>query len=372
MVGLTGDAAWYRQRILENLTTTSDRYDLTYLFEMAGLLAEAGDADARVAMYARFADHAVAAPAAHDAHQIGAEALVRLDGFRGLLFVAERLTARPEPDDGWFGQSLLRLAREKDGDEAVDHGLARARAGSLRRAAYFDEAARVGSQSPPPRPRGIQDLTYDELRARIATEPSRLVIGSGYWGKRADDASVTRAARDLAGETDPARFLAYVGIFRQRAFPLDPAPLLAAAHGTDEKLAHYAFLALSQLRHPDVRRLALSTFADPARSHLAVALLERNYAPGDHLPIERALVGARDDDNLHRLGSFVLRVFEANLVPEATGPLTALYETGPCATCRERCFDLLKQIGALPDWMVRESAYDANFDLRQKARALLL
>jgi hypothetical protein len=75
---------------------------------------------------------------------------------------------------------------------------------------------------------------------------------------------------------------------------------------------------------------------DLAAIELAVGLLARNYVAGDHALIEQALRASREENERHWLGYGALAVFEANLSADATVALTALYETGPCAACRER------------------------------------
>jgi hypothetical protein len=74
-------------------------------------------------------------------------------------------------------------------------------------------------------------------------------------------------------------------------------------------------------------------------------------------------------DVYHWLGMGALHVFEANPTPECSELLVSLYDNGPCTNCRERCVDLLHRLGRLPDWMARECLFDANGDLRDKARS---
>lgn len=371
LVHLASDVAWYRARILAGLGTTADLDDLAYLFELARLFAEEGNGEARAAMYAQFAGRAAAAAADLGAPETGADQIVRLDGVRGLIFVAEHVGGRLGTDGGWYRSWLMDLARDKDGADAVDREVAAARGRSTHVAAYFEEMDRVSNYRAEPDQEDITRLSYDALRERIEADATKLLWSSlGRWGKLADDESVQRAARDLSRQTEPSRIMAYAWIFAKRPFPLDPAPLIAAARSDDEKLARAALNALEHLDNPAVRQLALELLPNPDRASMAVDLLARNYVVGDHALIERALAAAQDENERHWLGYGALAVFEANPSAEATAALTMLYETGPCARCRERCFDLLHRIGTLPDWMLRESAYDANFDLREKARGL--
>jgi hypothetical protein len=61
----------------------------------------------------------------------------------------------------------------------------------------------------------------------------------------------------------------------------------------------------------------------------------------------------------------VRRIPAADAVPV----LLALYEHGPCTNCRMDAVEMIRRLGALPDWLLEECRYDPSEDLREAADA---
>ena len=369
MLQLTGEERVYRDQILSALAAVTEYWDARQLFALAGLFARQGDAVARQAMYDKFVQN--------DTEQrfTGAEALIALDGLDGLLFAVDFIgrVLRADPDL-WEDDALIRGADEVCGREVVQRTLDQARATNPHVATYLDrveQARRSWKEAAAQRP-DIPALSYGQLRRHLAGRGSRTgVFGLQRWGEQAAPAALERAAADLLREEDPERLRAYLHLFRRRPFPFAPGRLLALAHHEDERVARAALVALSQVAHPDVRRLALdllgSEDSDGDRKGDAVELLVSNYRDGDHASIETLLHQEHDRDALHDVGFGALRVLETHPKPEHTRALLILYERGPCSECRERCVDQLHALGAVPRWMLEECRFDANTDIRSKA-----
>jgi hypothetical protein len=115
------------------------------------------------------------------------------------------------------------------------------------------------------------------------------------WGKIASDADILDAARDLLllpdGEAE--KILAYLEMFWQRPFPLEPGRLIAWATHIDNgpfwgegvppsaRIPLWALNALKNVNHPDVRHLALDMIASSRQVGRAVSLFASNYQDGD-------------------------------------------------------------------------------------------
>ena len=69
------------------------------------------------------------------------------------------------------------------------------------------------------------------------------------------------------------------------------------------------------------------------------------------------------------IGFAIVDVLKENLLPELVPVLRLLYERGPCTNCRKKAIELLRQLGALPDWLLAECRYDASESLREAAGA---
>lgn len=380
LIRLSGDPAHCRRRVLDALPTTSpeDYYDLRQLFALARAFAQEGDVAAREAMYASFAAKAADPSPRLDDLIVGGDDIVHLDGVDGFLFVAEHLGARILADASlWADDYWLSLAEKQSGEETVRREVERARRENPAIDAYLTsmESTRHARGQGDNRRVDWVTLSYDELKPFIGQPGRKIPITAlSRWGQGADERSLLRAADDLLHEDDPRRLLDYVRIFGDRAFPLDPQPLIRLAWSDDEKLSWAAGLALGNVRHPLVRQAALDFLTKPAKIDQAVGVLAPNYEPGDHVLVEQALASPQDTDEeidaYHHVGYDVLDLVKANPRPELAASLLILYERGPCSYCRERCFDRLRALDRLPAWLVEECCHDANPDLREKAKSL--
>jgi hypothetical protein len=380
LIRLSGDSAYFRRRILDALQTADpdDYYDLEQLFDLAQSFAREGDEVARMGMYGSFARKATDPSLGTSDLELGADEIIELDGVAGFLFVAERFGERVLADqEFWANDYLLGLVEKQCGADAVQSEVERARGENPAINAYMEAVEATMRRRAETNPSRVDwaVLSYDELKRFIGQAGRRMpIMGLSRWGRAADAPSLELAARDLLREDDPRRLLDYVRIFSDRAFPLDPRPLVRLAWGDDEQLAWAAGLALGNIRHPLVRQTALGFLDDANKRDQSVSLLVANYEPGDHVLIEQALQSPQDTEDeivsYHHLGYDALEFFEENPAPEFAASLVTLYERGPCSHCRDRCFDLLNALNLLPTWIIEECRYDANPDLRTKASSM--
>jgi hypothetical protein len=357
LISLTGDCDFYRDRLVTALQSEQDARDDEQIAAVLRVLAQHGDAVARQALYDAFAAHSP-----NVAWDLAGE-IVRLDGTEGLLFVAERLVI--DPDDSSYPASLVHDAEEKDGCERVRGRLAAA-VTDPRVAAFVaavEEFERPASNSRADHERRRQEAAnYERLRQRMDAGDKQATSLLWLWAREADETGLVRAANDLLRETDPAILRTYLRLFHRRRFPLDPAPLIELTKSSDEWTAHAARYALTHVRHPTVRALALDLL--DRGDGRGAELLVGNYEGGDYARIEAALLSLQDRYDLHVLGSGLLEVSREHPSPDAVPALFALYEHGPCANCRSRAIERLLQVASVPDWMRAECRYDADPDIR--------
>ena len=358
----TGEPEFYAAHIRQALAEDNEGYSYGQLYELSARLAGNGDADARCAMYARFAREAPRLDTT------GTGDLVALDGLTGYLFVAEQFQQHPLPEeDYWEEAGLLKQLEEKMGRETARQALEDAAqdrplltaylAGVERKRAQWDEQR--GSRRPSAAP------TYDELAARVA-DPTQTARWPRWrrWGKQVDDETFIHLAHDLLAETDRGPLLKLLHLFRERPFPLDIDRLLALAWARDEDIAEASRWALGNLSDPRVRALALELWEDETAPLDALHLLRNNFAEGDYTRVERLVGGEMSANDYHSLEIITRHFLEANLVPEAVPTLLALYEHGRCALCRCHVVELLLALGPLPAWLQEECRYDADTKTR--------
>jgi hypothetical protein len=362
LVDLLPDREFYFSEILRSLPNCGDDWDAVQRFRFASDMGMDGNEDARRAMYENF--H----PGPQTAEQTGTD-FVRMDGLHGFLFAAEklgelRLDGAKVVDLEW----LASFASEALGEDQILSALRDAAKNNPRIEAY--RLAVEASQEPRPRqkPEEINTLTYVEIKSRL-TELKGLQ--ADHWGEHASASDLELAANDLVIAQTPEERLAFLRIFSRRPFPLDRGLLLQLAATHHEHVAVAAASALGQIAHSSVRELAFRLVETrlPGRQK-AIAMLSRNWQPGDHEIAVKWFAQEEDRAVRHRMGLDLRSCWDAH--PEAsTKPrmLLTIYEKGPCSECRESALSRLIELGSLPESIREECAYDASEDIRELVSA---
>jgi hypothetical protein len=386
----TGHEPAFVPRILAALKKVTERRDATQLVFLALSFAEDGYDAARTALYETFDRNDTDEPF------LGYDAIIRLDGLDGLLHIADRVGAALLDsrdvlgENDWVLMNAIREAQEQCGVEDIRPALERAAQENPRIRAYVnaiktieaEEAAQHTAQSAARGERATRrdgggasrGAPYEHIKQRIAeASPPWSVRGLMRWGEQAGADDLARAAADLLAEQDERRLRAYLEIFRRRPFPLDVGHLLELTRHPNDRIMVGAASALSWVAHPSVRALALEIITDSSlggwRKSWGVLLLRSNFETGDAQLLAHLLESPQEEMGYHSIGFEIVNVLRANPVPEVVPVLRLLYERGPCTNCRMEVVELLRQLGALTDWILEECRYDASEYLRTVADA---
>jgi hypothetical protein len=359
LVNLTADREFYCAEVLSALPNCGDDWDAVQRFRFASYLAMDGDGRAKQAMYENFN------PGPWHVEETGID-FVRMDGMDGFLFAARKvgeLIAKPGRVNGGH---LIWHATETLGEEQALSALRKAGETDPRVGAYrlAVEASREAERRAPLRKsKDIEGLTYEELKPRLLeVSPYRL----SRWGRDASAEDLELAAHDLQAARTPECQMPYLRIFGRRPFPLGHEFLLQLAASDDGRVAVAAAVALRNISHPSVRELAFRLVENhrPGRWQ-AISMLDRNWKSGDHEIVLHWFEDEEDRAIRHDLG-IDLRCFWEHHPDTATEGrmLLALYEMGPCSSCRGFVLSRLIELEALPDSIREECARDANEDVR--------
>lgn len=353
LIGLSGDPGRYRDHLVRALARPEAGprpLDRILAFELLCRFAGTGDHAARGALRAFF-----------DAGDPGTlvecdEALIGLDGIDALVLVAERFadTYAAEP---WRISGLVEALCARDGRDAGMRAIVTAETAHpsvarliARWRARQDDVAEPVVQS--------VERSYAGLKARL---DDIRVVPRG-WIDAARDTDLEAVARELMTETDAERLGKYLGIFHWRTFPGPPRRLIDLTRADDRWLARRAWRALSRVRAPEVRALALQLIAEGEWPREGIRLLASNYQPGDLRLIHTRLAASPGKDVCHGVETGLLTLLDDGTAPvaEAVESLLWLYDNGPCSVCREDVVGHLAQLERVPGWMGREIAFDAN------------
>ena len=358
LVGLLPDKAFYHDAVLNSLAATGDDRDAVQRFHFAACMATDGDEQAKRVMHDNYN------PGPWHGESIGVNFL-DTDGIQGLLFVAEKmgvlLLAKPdEVDIGWVASRSKDVFGEQETWDALrDAGRENPQIEAFRQAS---EASQKPHRTDSVRA-GIPSMSYAELLNRI---PANMPYLLWKWGEQASDPELELAARGLIAARDPEQQLRHVRIFSRRRFPLPPDALVALTDVEEERVGFWTVRALAHVTDPAVRELAFRLVkSDMSWRGESIALLNKNFEPGDHETVLGWFEAEEDSEARHSLG-MDLRNFWKQHPDEKTEVhmLQSLYEKDPCSDCRERAVRRFIELGALTEEMRAECAYDANSDIR--------
>ena len=358
LITASGEPTWYRERILAALRELDDELEINRALGLAVLFARAGHAEARQVVYA------AAAELCADGFNLGAYALIKLDGWDGFVWAAARLGESPAllDDDTHFG--AWNVINQELGEAEVAQRLAQLRQTSPAINAYMDalEADQQGEERDTKRA-NIEQLSYEQLKAHIVQDPYGR-LAARRWARHNQDAPWQAIAHDVLTLTDPDLQAVCLGMFTQCPFPLDLAPLLPLLAQPHERLARATVDVLGSFQHPAIREQALALIAANQHVPAMMRLLGNHYQLGDHVLIEQLLIRAADDQALHSLGLSLRHVANQTMTLDLVDAMLHLYEHGPCSMCRRSVVDWLLEMDALPQWARIECAYDAHLATR--------
>jgi len=386
LIKMSGEEEFYRHEILHALIETTDMWDAEQLLDFAVIFARTGDAESREAIYEKLRRNDMDEPLYAD------EALLDLDGTRGLIFLLDLIGRDPKlmcrddkrplaPEDCVTLNSdeiLIEKAEKKLGVEEVRVALQKAVSEYPNVAVVIDHMANyspywTAEEIVGRREEMRQDFVWRDAESiaimtweEVKRSPRSRGIAYRWVGGASED-EFRKAAADLAPAEETERLKKHLFLFHKRPFPLDPDPLIRLVDHPDEWVVVRALTALELVRHADVRALFHRLVGDAKWSERAIGLLRSNYQQGDCELIVELLEKETDPDRLDSMCGGAMHVYRDNPVSEGMRPLLLVYEKTPCSMCRLTCIEIIEMIGELPEWMVEECLHDAYSSTRELA-----
>jgi hypothetical protein len=353
----SGDGAFYADAVIRSLSEDEDNWNTPQRFELARLLAQAGNSLAREAMYTAFRTKELSAS------DIAAQ-FIELDGIQGLLFVLRQIGEQLATNaNQWEDYSLLFAAGEICGRDVVDAAVLEASNADENIKAYLkaaEENRRLGQQAERPDPK---TLTYGQIHSLIESKRAGGVLRE--WAAQASSSDLELAAHDLIQEKDFEKLRSYLMLFRKRSFPLDIDHLLQLLELPDGPIPFHTLTVLANLEHERVRSLAFKLIETKSRRGWAIDLLIKNFQESDYSNVEAWCDAEQDSGTINAFDRSLRDFFAAHPNPEAEMRLLLnLYEKEPCAHCRSYIVERLLGMNALTDVLKRECRHDSYADTR--------
>ena len=296
-IQLTGDIAYFENEILKALNNEHLRADTGFLalsediqqlIGLTKLFALNGSKVARQALYQSF----LVSPEKDYRHgRVQAEAIVEFDGEKGLRFVLEQFAALLQADPDFYADDdFLKLVREKLSNDIVDRVLSELTQMGGSEKAYLD-AIKHNLEKRQNRPKSFQprwdEIPYKTMKTWIA-ERKNSYTRFGWWGEYASQENLERVANDLRKETDPEILRGLLRVFVRRSWFALYSRFLELSRHENEDVQYFAFRALEQIKHPEVRLRALEVLKSVELAGQGVWLLIQNFLPGDEQALEAA------------------------------------------------------------------------------------
>jgi hypothetical protein len=357
LIGQSKDHEGIVGEILHALDTEDTcSHDLNQLYALAGILAKAGDQEARRAIMARYLK-----TDDWDLWSCGEDEILELEGMKGLMLIAEKkgrhLNENPEYwEDSWMVNEFQKLHPNL----AVMTELERAAQENKEIKKYLEEIQARPCDGLPiaNRPK----MTYDLVKERFA-EGRKIPISSGA-AKQLSDEDFKRLADDFLKEKNPIEQEKYLRAFGKRKFPHDHSSIFEVARSQNSRNSQRVSLAceaLAYFQSGDIRKFAIEKLSQTNRPADYLPLLVSNYEKGDVELLSKIISQARSEENIHSLGIGLIEIYRANGTKKCRKPLEILYAKMNCGLHRVDLLEILLENEVLSEEILREMEFD-SFD----------
>lgn len=360
MIDITGEEAFYRERILEKIEVIDEvqEADRKQLLCFAREFAKRGHEKFRQSIYRIFDSQK------YDDYN-GDKEIVELDGVKGLLHVADinGLKLRIDPGCYWENGYLLNYAIKELGFSEAIGDLKKHSKNNTNIQAYMKAINASNKKMNKLRKTKFSLKTILEMADNASGSPGDYV----GWGRTASDKDINSVFDNFLKEIRPKQILCYLKIFHMRGFPRIEPQLFDLVEFGEDRVRHIATWALFRLKDHKIHEFALNLLRNGVLyCSFAIKLLEKNYQSGDFVLIQNALPVTDDKDEIHRIGSALVDLCQENNDPDLSELMLWVYEKTSCSICREQSVEKLLQWNSMP----MDGVWECLFDCSEKIRVM--
>lgn len=294
----------------------------------------------------------------------GVEELIKLDGERGLRFVACQLGKLLSSDeDFWVDESELEMFDEIHGAGQAESFLRVEAAKEPRIADYLTGVATTRT-----RWEGSEKRTFPQPVAEVVngilTATRRFPRFQG-WGRKTSEDDRRQIAAMLESLVDPVVLAKCLSCFAGTGFPSFDVKYLNYLDHPAPDVRSEAVCALSHHREEPVRKAGLEALRR-GEGLDGLALLKRSALAGDAGEIFQALERLPgENEDFHSFVCAAVGILEEN---PAVGQVPLglwIYERSPCMHCRKSAVEVMVGHGNCPSWVIEECLHDGSEALRK-------
>lgn len=360
LTSLSNQKVEIREAVLKGLATEQeDTWSLTHLFDIAKLYAQHGDDEARQSIYDRFSNHPI-----EGAEWIGYNGILELDGFKGLVFIAEKLGKYIEQNpDNSIEDTIIGHYQDEDPNFDALQELKELSKNNKYIKTYLDfidipqEYMEYDNQESQTFENIIEEIPYLSY--------SRI--------HKLNEEELSILAKALIEEREKAMIQKLLNVFRYREFPLDSDHILNLAKQKKHSkymVKEFAIDALTFLKSHNIRQFALDGIAKAKDPYSYTDILISNYEAGDYKLLVDVVNKFKGEYIIEQLAISYLEVYKTIETNECLEPLEALYNKMNCGIHRKRVIEFLLKKDLLSERIKGEIKHDSFLETRNLALSL--
>jgi hypothetical protein len=331
-----------------------DTWALDQLFHLAAIFAKEGNKKARQAIYKRYSKNIIIG-----SEWCGEDALVELDHFEGLKYIAETRGKHlsKNPDD-WEDSLLVDLFQKENPEIKVHQELKKSAKINLYIKKYLETIKKHKWSGTKRRQR--TKFNYKKVKENI--ENKKVVPVPRNSIKDLKKFDIKNLADDFLQEKNPVKQEKYLRVFALTKFPFSYQPILQIAkrrncRGT--RLIEFACEALSHFEAMDIRQFAIQKLNKANNPADYLPLLVANYQKGDWKLLRTIAAKYKDENIIHSLVWGFIDIYKSNRTKECKKPLEIIYEKLTCGIHRNEILEILHNNKSLSTKVLKEMKYDS-------------
>lgn len=351
--------------ILTKLTDKkNDWYGLDQMCDLAVMFAKKGNEKVRPILYKRFQKNLI------EGYEFcGQDALIELDGMKGLLIVAELIgkTLLNDPEDEEYCYRVDNF-QKKNKSIKVYAELEKAGKKNKYIKAYLTSILK-DKNTQTKRHTKIKRWTYELVKEKIDLNKFRVLSE-----ERANELTieeVKRLADEFLATKDKVKQEQYLRFFSYRKFPYNYKTLLKFASGKNSKgirLVYHSVNALKFFKGNDIREFALQKIKTQKDPSDYLNLLVGNYKKDDYKLLIDIANKSDDYEYIHNIVFGFIDIYQANVTKDCKQPLEIIYNKMNCGLHRKDIVNLLGENGVLSDKIFNELQFDSYDEVRKLYR----
>jgi hypothetical protein len=346
------------KEILKGLATEhKDTWNLTQLFALSKILAQNGNKEAGKAIYKRFLNNPI-----EGSEWVGYDEIFNLDGFKGLVFIAEKFGKYLLDNPGnWHDDSIINHFQNENPEINV--------LDELNNLSKSNKLIRVYLECIKDTENNVKN--YESKKLVFSNIIEEVLFSKPLLSykrrKELNENELLEIANQLLIEKNTKNIEKLLNVFTNKKFPLESKFILDLAKqktSQRNRINEFAIYSLKFLKSDEIREFALEKIQTSKQPELFIEILNSNYKKGDYKILSFIAKNIRSEHKIESIANSFVQIFKENKTPECKEPLEILYSKMNCGLHRKHVIEILIDNNVLSEKIRKEIIYDSNLETR--------